>query len=176
MEPGGSPWESPPVAVTHVMRRSWVAVMEIMPIDQGLRRGIRGAFYRAFEEKARGSSRRRSGGFDRAFYGEKVGGFDRAFYGEKAGGFEEKAGGTKRRLHPLGEYIITLYTNGKLRTRVTVTLVVTCAFNFSYLNFIEGHTPKGVGLCVADSHTGNHREDDFTPPETFKGFLSAFEM
>ncbi|GKE46255.1 hypothetical protein Tco_1477513, partial [Tanacetum coccineum] len=28
-----------------------------------------------------------------------------------------------RRLHPLGEYVITLYTNGKLRTRVTVMLI-----------------------------------------------------
>ncbi|GJY41930.1 hypothetical protein Tco_0429200 [Tanacetum coccineum] len=28
----------------------------------------------------------------------------------------------KAMLHPLGEYVITLYTNGKLRTRVTVTL------------------------------------------------------
>ncbi|GJZ50444.1 hypothetical protein Tco_0604634 [Tanacetum coccineum] len=31
--------------------------------------------------------------------------------------------GRRRRLHLLGEYVITLYTNGKLRTRVTVTLV-----------------------------------------------------
>ncbi|GKD49551.1 hypothetical protein Tco_1278527 [Tanacetum coccineum] len=61
--------------------------------------------------------------------------------------------GRKRRLHHLGEYIITLYTNGA-----------------------EGHTPKGVGLRVADSHTGNHPEDDFTPPETFEGFPSAFGM
>ncbi|GKA63537.1 hypothetical protein Tco_0763143 [Tanacetum coccineum] len=43
-------------------------------------------------------------------------------------------------------------------------------------SFFERHTPKGVGLRVADSHTGNHREDDFTPPETFKGFPSAFRM
>ncbi|GJU48108.1 hypothetical protein Tco_1217663 [Tanacetum coccineum] len=28
-----------------------------------------------------------------------------------------------RRLHPLGEYVITLYTNGKLRTRMTVMLI-----------------------------------------------------
>ncbi|GJY50717.1 retrotransposon ORF1, partial [Tanacetum coccineum] len=121
-------------AVTHVMRRSWVAVMEIMPIDQVLfdqlsSSHVHKAFDGAFKEKARG--------FDKAFYGEKAGGFDRAFYGafygafeEKAGGFEEKAGGfeekvreRKRKIHPLGEYIITLYTNGKLRTRATVTLV-----------------------------------------------------
>ncbi|GJX81633.1 hypothetical protein Tco_0331114 [Tanacetum coccineum] len=30
-------------------------------------------------------------------------------------------------------------------------------------SFIEEHTAKGVGLCMTDSHTGNHREDDFTP-------------
>ncbi|GKA02866.1 hypothetical protein Tco_0675647 [Tanacetum coccineum] len=30
--------------------------------------------------------------------------------------------GRRRRLHPLGGYGVTLYTNGKLRTRVTVTL------------------------------------------------------
>nr|GEW15574.1 hypothetical protein [Tanacetum cinerariifolium] len=29
-------------------------------------------------------------------------------------------------------------------------------------NFIEGHTAKGVRLRVADFHTSNHREDDFT--------------
>ncbi|GJU88761.1 hypothetical protein Tco_1301184 [Tanacetum coccineum] len=38
----------------------------------------------------------------------------------------------------------------------------------SYLcpNFVEGHTAKVVGLRVADSHTGNHHEDDLTPLET----------
>ncbi|GJX08730.1 hypothetical protein Tco_0196662 [Tanacetum coccineum] len=36
----------------------------------------------------------------------------------RPGGFEEKVKGRKRWLHPLGECIITLYTNGKLRTRV----------------------------------------------------------
>ncbi|GKA23066.1 hypothetical protein Tco_0709028 [Tanacetum coccineum] len=121
-------------AVTHVMRRSWVAVMEIMPIDQVLfdqlssshvHRALYRVFDGAFEEKA--------GGFDKAFYGEKAGGFDRAFYGafeEKAGASRRRSGsfselnrGRKRRLHPLREYIITLYTNGKLRTRVTVTLI-----------------------------------------------------
>ncbi|GJU20444.1 retrotransposon ORF1 [Tanacetum coccineum] len=72
-------------AVTHVMRRSWVAVMEIMPIDQVLFDQLRyshvhRAFDGAFEEKV--------GGFDKAFYREKVGGFNRAFYGA----FEEKVG------------------------------------------------------------------------------------
>nr|GEU37515.1 reverse transcriptase domain-containing protein [Tanacetum cinerariifolium] len=66
--------------------------------------------------------------------------------------------GRRRRLHPLGGYIITLYTNGKLRTKVTVMLV----------SRADGHTPKGVGLPVTDSHTGNRREYDFTPLETFE--------
>ncbi|GJX10463.1 hypothetical protein Tco_0200322, partial [Tanacetum coccineum] len=89
------------------------------------------AFYEAFEEKARGSSRRRP----RASRRRPV-------------VFSKLNRGRKRRLHPLGEYIITLCTNG--------------------------HTSKAVGLRVVDSHTGNHREDDFMPPKTFKGFPSAF--
>ncbi|GJS38722.1 hypothetical protein Tco_0563765 [Tanacetum coccineum] len=63
----------------------------------------------------------------------------------------------RRRLHPLGGYVITLYRNGKLHTRVTVTLVSEAEVS-----------SKGVGLRVADSHTGNHGEDDFTPLETFR--------
>ncbi|GJS51744.1 hypothetical protein Tco_0625106 [Tanacetum coccineum] len=31
---------------------------------------------------------------------------------------------------------------------------------------------KGVGLHMADSHTGNHREDDFMPLETIRRFSS----
>ncbi|GJX10583.1 hypothetical protein Tco_0200442 [Tanacetum coccineum] len=89
--------------------------------------------------------------------------------------FEEKGfeldRGRRRRLHPLGEYVITLYKNGKLRTKVTVALV-----SGAEGTFFEGHTPKGVGLRVADSHTGNHLKDDFTPLETFGGFSSAFGM
>ncbi|GKD55284.1 hypothetical protein Tco_1288671 [Tanacetum coccineum] len=102
-----------------------------------------GAFYGAFD-------RAFNRAFDEAFYGD----FYKAF--EEKGVFEEKEvlsklnRGRRRRLHPLGEYVITLYTNG--------------------------HTPKGVGLRVVDSHTGNHREDDFTPLETFRGFLSAFRV
>nr|GEV75157.1 hypothetical protein [Tanacetum cinerariifolium] len=37
---------------------------------------------------------------------------------------------------------------------------------YLYIDFIKVHTAKGVGLRVADSYTGNHREDDFTPLET----------
>ncbi|GJV68133.1 hypothetical protein Tco_1483642 [Tanacetum coccineum] len=44
------------------------------------------------------------------------------------------------------------------------------------LSFSEGHTLKGVGLRVADSHTGNHRKDGFTPLETFGGFPIDFGM
>nr|GEY54322.1 hypothetical protein [Tanacetum cinerariifolium] len=30
-------------------------------------------------------------------------------------------------------------------------------------SFVEDLTVKGMGLRVADSHTGNHREDGFHP-------------
>ncbi|GJR42504.1 reverse transcriptase domain-containing protein [Tanacetum coccineum] len=119
-------------AVIHVMRRSWVAVMEIMPIDHGLRGAFYRAFYRAFygafKEKARGYSRRRSG----ASTGPSTGRRPRALTWasrRRSGASRRRSGvffklnrGIKRRLHPLGEYIITLYTNGKLRTKVTVML------------------------------------------------------
>ncbi|GJY11342.1 hypothetical protein Tco_0379527 [Tanacetum coccineum] len=38
---------------------------------------------------------------------------------------------------------------------------------------INRPTAKGVGLRVASSHTGNHREDDFTPIETIQRFLEV---
>ncbi|GJT66720.1 hypothetical protein Tco_1018200 [Tanacetum coccineum] len=38
-------------------------------------------------------------------------------------------------------------------------------------SFIEGYTAKGVDFHVADSQTGNHREDDFKPLETIRRFL-----
>ncbi|GKC26532.1 hypothetical protein Tco_1033826, partial [Tanacetum coccineum] len=40
--------------------------------------------------------------------------------------------------------------------------------------FSEGYTPKGIRLRVANSHIGNHLEDDFTPLETFEGFPCAY--
>ncbi|GJS33211.1 hypothetical protein Tco_0531593 [Tanacetum coccineum] len=42
-------------------------------------------------------------------------------------------------------------------------------------SFVKDHPAKGVGLCVADSHTGNHREDSFTPLETIRRFLGKFK-
>ncbi|GKD28270.1 hypothetical protein Tco_1239048, partial [Tanacetum coccineum] len=39
------------------------------------------------------------------------------------------------------------------------------------VSFIEGLTPKGIGLQVMDSLTGNHRKHDFTPLETIRRFL-----
>ncbi|GJZ01776.1 reverse transcriptase domain-containing protein [Tanacetum coccineum] len=72
---------------------------------------------------------------------------------EEKGVFSELNRGRRRRLHPIGKYIITLYTNGKLRIRVT---------------FLRRAHLEGGGLRVADSHTGNHREDAFTPLETFR--------
>ncbi|GKD30682.1 hypothetical protein Tco_1241460, partial [Tanacetum coccineum] len=96
---------------------------------------------------------------------EKVGGFDRAFYGVFYRAFEEKARG----LRGEGRGSSPNSTEVRLSSFIIICL-------YLYLNFFEGHTPKGVGLRVADSHTGNHREDDFMPPETFEGFPSAFGM
>ncbi|GKC95337.1 hypothetical protein Tco_1160779, partial [Tanacetum coccineum] len=39
--------------------------------------------------------------------------------------------------------------------------------------FCRRPTAKGVGLRVADSHTGNHPEDVFTPLETIRRLLVA---
>ncbi|GJX78877.1 hypothetical protein Tco_0327026 [Tanacetum coccineum] len=36
-------------------------------------------------------------------------------------------------------------------------------------------TANGMGLRVADSHNGNHREDDFTPLETIRRFLELIQ-
>ncbi|GJR29336.1 hypothetical protein Tco_1105568 [Tanacetum coccineum] len=38
-------------------------------------------------------------------------------------------------------------------------------------SFVEDLSANSVGLRVADSHTGNHREDGFTPLETIRRFL-----
>ncbi|GJY54596.1 hypothetical protein Tco_0446260 [Tanacetum coccineum] len=40
-------------------------------------------------------------------------------------------------------------------------------------SFAEDLTAKGVGLRVADSLTGNHRKDGFTPLETIRRFLGV---
>nr|GEY17010.1 putative ribonuclease H-like domain-containing protein [Tanacetum cinerariifolium] len=79
--------------------------------------------------------------FDRAFDGA----FDRAFYGAFYRAFD-------------GKFYRAFYGPSRRRG--------------SLLNSTEvrlWHTPKGVGLRVADSHTGNHLEDDFTSLETFGG-------
>ncbi|GKD19447.1 hypothetical protein Tco_1208605, partial [Tanacetum coccineum] len=39
--------------------------------------------------------------------------------------------------------------------------------------FYRRPTAKGVGLRVADSYTGNHPEDGFTPLETIRRLLVA---
>ncbi|GKB61940.1 hypothetical protein Tco_0918126, partial [Tanacetum coccineum] len=41
-------------------------------------------------------------------------------------------------------------------------------------SFVEDLSAKGVDLRVADSRTGNHREDGFTPLETIRMFLGIF--
>ncbi|GKC91151.1 hypothetical protein Tco_1151800, partial [Tanacetum coccineum] len=40
--------------------------------------------------------------------------------------------------------------------------------------FCRRPTAKGAGLRVADSHTGNHLEDDFTPLKTIRRLCSVF--
>ncbi|GJR03495.1 hypothetical protein Tco_0526479 [Tanacetum coccineum] len=37
----------------------------------------------------------------------------------------------------------------------------------------KGPTSKGMGLQMADSLTGNHRKDGFTPLETIRRFLGV---
>ncbi|GKC41562.1 hypothetical protein Tco_1059284, partial [Tanacetum coccineum] len=63
-----------------------------------------------------------------------------------------------------------LYLGGKaLEEKENVGLDLT-KFDL-FPSFIEDLTAKGMGLRMADSHTGNHHEDDFTPPETIRRFL-----
>ncbi|GJX21366.1 hypothetical protein Tco_0224043 [Tanacetum coccineum] len=72
-----------------------------------------GAFDRAFEEKARGSSRRGSGASAGPSTRRKSGDLIGPSIGpsrRRPEGFKEKVGGRKRRLHLLGEYV----TSGKL--------------------------------------------------------------
>ncbi|GJX11314.1 strictosidine synthase-like 10-like protein [Tanacetum coccineum] len=40
-------------------------------------------------------------------------------------------------------------------------------------SFVEGLTPKGLGFRVADSHTRNYLEDNFTPLKTIRRFQST---
>ncbi|GJX85087.1 hypothetical protein Tco_0335861 [Tanacetum coccineum] len=40
-------------------------------------------------------------------------------------------------------------------------------------SFVKDLTLKGMGLRVADSHTGNHRKYDFTPLEIIQRFLDS---
>nr|GEU77077.1 hypothetical protein [Tanacetum cinerariifolium] len=63
-----------------------------------------------------------------------------------------------------------LYLGGKaLVERENVGFDLTKSY--LYPSFVKDLTAKGVGLRVADSHTGNHREDDFMPLETIRRFL-----
>ncbi|GKE72493.1 hypothetical protein Tco_1534534 [Tanacetum coccineum] len=72
----------------------------------------------------------------------------------------------------LGVVYYDLYLGGKaLIERENVGFDLT-KYNLSP-SFIKDLTAKGVGLRVADSHTSNHREDDFTPLETIQRFLDV---
>ncbi|GJR94886.1 hypothetical protein Tco_0267060 [Tanacetum coccineum] len=47
-----------------------------------------------------------------------------------------------------------------------------CGFDYLTLALVSSKAHhKGVGLRVADSHTGNHSEGGFTPPETVRRLL-----
>ncbi|GJT76403.1 hypothetical protein Tco_1043128 [Tanacetum coccineum] len=62
-----------------------------------------------------------------------------------------------------------LYLGGKaLAKRENVGFDLTKSDLF--LSFVKDLTTKGVGHHVADSHTGNHREDDFMPLETIQRY------
>ncbi|GJR56867.1 hypothetical protein Tco_1499029 [Tanacetum coccineum] len=45
---------------------------------------------------------------------------------------------------------------------------------FLLFSFRQRPIAKGGGLCVADSHTGNHPEDDFMPLKTIRRLYSVF--
>ncbi|GJW39573.1 hypothetical protein Tco_0065418 [Tanacetum coccineum] len=122
-----------------VMWRSWMAVMEIMPIDQVLfdqfsSSHVHRAFNGAFKRPSTGPSRRRPGGFE-----------------EKAGGFEEKAGGllqTQQRLDsiregcplssmygpclPYGKYV-------RMQRRLQATLKVTGRYKGCNRGYYKGY-------------------------------------
>ncbi|GKB61654.1 retrovirus-related pol polyprotein from transposon TNT 1-94 [Tanacetum coccineum] len=53
------------------------------------------------------------------------------------------------------------------KTKLTMKLV-------SWINRQMRSTANGAGLRVADSHTGNHPEDDFMPLETIRRLCSVF--
>ncbi|GJU22882.1 hypothetical protein Tco_1156224 [Tanacetum coccineum] len=62
-----------------------------------------------------------------------------------------------------------LYLGGKAGRGENVGFdLVRC---YLFPSSIEGGTTEGVGLRVANSHTGNHRGDDFTLLETIRRFL-----
>ncbi|GJX99454.1 hypothetical protein Tco_0356473 [Tanacetum coccineum] len=88
----------------------------------------------------------------------------------RSGGFKEKAGGLLR----TQQWLDAVSVLGEGWPFPYASFIIICLY--LYLNFFEGHTPKGVGLRVADFHIGNHREDDFMTSETFEGFPSAFGM
>nr|GEW75846.1 hypothetical protein [Tanacetum cinerariifolium] len=67
-----------------------------------------------------------------------------------------------------------LYLGGKASVeRKNVGLDLTKSDRCS--SFVKDLTAKGMGLRMADSHIGNHREDDFTPLETIRRFLGIFK-
>ncbi|GKD18411.1 hypothetical protein Tco_1207569, partial [Tanacetum coccineum] len=78
-----------------------------------------------------------------------------------------KPNGRKDSTNTYGTFdLITLELNS-----VLIIYSVGHAVTLTDQHFVEDLTAKGVGLCVADAHTGNHREDDLTPLEIIRRFL-----
>ncbi|GKD91568.1 hypothetical protein Tco_1367075 [Tanacetum coccineum] len=57
---------------------------------------------------------------------------------------------------------------GQGLTQILVNMGVSYDLRDLFPSFVEDLLVKGVGLRMADSYTGNHREDDFTPLETIR--------
>ncbi|GJZ95585.1 hypothetical protein Tco_0667919 [Tanacetum coccineum] len=99
------------------LTKMWEAVMEVM---EGPSNSVGGAVKWASELRRRNfqrASKLREKGHSKGPSNSGGGAF------EGASELRRMVHRRRRRLHPLGEYVITLYTNGKLHTRVTVTLI-----------------------------------------------------
>ncbi|GJX59046.1 hypothetical protein Tco_0290436 [Tanacetum coccineum] len=104
-------------------------------------------------------------------------------FAKKAGGLREEGMGLHeegqrlrgegQRLHGEGQGLLrTQQRLDSVSVLGEASFIINCLY--LCLSFSKGHTLKGVGLRVADSHTSNHRKDGFTPLETFGGFPIAF--
>ncbi|GJX57539.1 hypothetical protein Tco_0287436 [Tanacetum coccineum] len=75
--------------------------------------------------------------------------------------------------HHHHHHVATLAANTTTMTTATTTPSSPHHHATSALVSSKGTPTKGVGLRVANSYTGNHQEDDFTPLETIRRFLGV---